>query len=342
MKEYDIQILVASQQPVYVPPVKNLALIQAGTALAEERLEGMLHDDIGAHISEKNKLYCELTVQYWAWKNLKADYYGFFHYRRYMNFSEEYPVGKNGKLRACRWTPYIERDSISSDLSEFGLDEPHIQEVTAKYDLLTVLSERMNVTVYQQFCQFHDRRSLDLAIAIVKRRYPGYAGACDAYMHSKYIYFCNMYIMKRSIFYAYMEWLFPILEQFESEWDASRMGGNENRVIGYIAERLFGVYYTELKLQNRIRCCELPYVIFYDTWSAKGMSDGKIRSAGQMSSVKTDAGRHKAARPSARSRMRTFYIGRRKIQVDMRKVNAALPAGSLRRRAVRTVMGRFL
>ena len=181
MKEYDIQILVASQQPVYVPPVKNLALIQAGTALAEERLEGMLHDDIGAHISEKNKLYCELTVQYWAWKNLKADYYGFFHYRRYMNFSEEYPVGKNGKLRACRWTPYIERDSISSDLSDFGLDEPHIQEVTAKYDLLTVLSERMNVTVYQQFCQFHDRRSLDLAIAIVKRRYPGYAGACDSF-----------------------------------------------------------------------------------------------------------------------------------------------------------------
>lgn len=46
----------------------------------------MLHDDEGDNISERNKTYCELTAQYWAWKNEEADYYGFFHYRRYLAF----------------------------------------------------------------------------------------------------------------------------------------------------------------------------------------------------------------------------------------------------------------
>ena len=48
----------------------------------------MLHDDEGENISDKNPMYCELTAQYWAWKNLDADYYGFCHYRRYFNFSD--------------------------------------------------------------------------------------------------------------------------------------------------------------------------------------------------------------------------------------------------------------
>ncbi|MDR0643885.1 MAG: DUF4422 domain-containing protein, partial [Treponema sp.] len=40
-------------------------------------------DDTGDNISEKRLSYCELTVQYWAWKNVEADYYGLCHYRRY-------------------------------------------------------------------------------------------------------------------------------------------------------------------------------------------------------------------------------------------------------------------
>ena len=41
--------------------------------------EGVYQDNQGDNISSLNKSYCELTTQYWAWKNMQADYYGFCH-----------------------------------------------------------------------------------------------------------------------------------------------------------------------------------------------------------------------------------------------------------------------
>ena len=51
--------------------------------------DGMYQDNQGENISSKNKSYCELTTQYWAWKNMQADYYGFCHYRRFFSFNEK-------------------------------------------------------------------------------------------------------------------------------------------------------------------------------------------------------------------------------------------------------------
>ena len=258
----DIKILVAAHKRAYVPEHPLLFPIQVGSALSEKRLPGMLHDDEGANISEKNRSYCELTAQYWAWKNLKADYYGFFHYRRYMSFAKVYPVQKNGKLNLRQWRPYIEADTLKDNFSAYSLNEQHIRPLIEKYDIITGLSEHMDVTAYEQFCQFHPKADLDRAIKILKRRWPMQAKACDDYMNSKYIYFCNMYIMRRKYFYEYMAWLFSILEEFEADKDFSACNAKEMRITGYIAERLFGVYYTWLKQQGQATCAEVQCVIF--------------------------------------------------------------------------------
>ena len=56
-------------EPPYLP-------VQVGRAIAREDL-GYTGDDSGENISAKNRNYCELTAQYWAWTNRSdADYLG--------------------------------------------------------------------------------------------------------------------------------------------------------------------------------------------------------------------------------------------------------------------------
>ena len=82
-----IKILIACHKPTDFLCSDILQPIQVGAARAAVRLPDMLHDDEGENISALNPMYCELTAQYWAWKNLDCDYYGFFHYRRYLSFA---------------------------------------------------------------------------------------------------------------------------------------------------------------------------------------------------------------------------------------------------------------
>ena len=76
-----------------------LTPIHVGRAIASEearsRLSDIIGDDTGDNISIKNASYCELTAQYWAWKNTKSDYVGFFHYRRHLIFSEDNHKSEN-------------------------------------------------------------------------------------------------------------------------------------------------------------------------------------------------------------------------------------------------------
>ena len=66
--------------------------VHVGRALADDATRALMADmpgdDTGDNISAKNPLFCELTLQYWVWKNrMDADYIGFLHYRRQLNFN---------------------------------------------------------------------------------------------------------------------------------------------------------------------------------------------------------------------------------------------------------------
>ena len=66
---------VAVENSVYIP-------VRCGAELDTNENPTMIGDNTGENISDKREYLGEFTVQYWAWKNVQADYYGLCHYRR--------------------------------------------------------------------------------------------------------------------------------------------------------------------------------------------------------------------------------------------------------------------
>lgn len=262
----DIKIFVSCHKPSYVVKNDFIKPVQVGTSLQKNTFENMYHDNEGDNISDKNQSYCELTAQYWAWKNIEAEYYGFFHYRRYMSFEKVYSVDVNGKIKDKKVAyPYAEISSIKDDLNKYKLTEERMNEVIGQYDIITVLREKMNSTVYEQYCQYHSKKDMDIALNILYKKYPEYEKAASEYLNGKNVYFMNMYIMKKDIFMEYQEWLHSILSEYEKQADFSEMSQMEHRITGYISERLFGIFYTHKRMDAGIRCGEVQYLMFKDT-----------------------------------------------------------------------------
>lgn len=74
------EIYVVSHKDIRMPEGNIYIPVQVGPA--KDDFSGFVRDNTGENISEKNPNYCELTAQYWAWKNRKADVKGLVHYRR--------------------------------------------------------------------------------------------------------------------------------------------------------------------------------------------------------------------------------------------------------------------
>ena len=308
-----INIFVVCHKPAYVLENRLLIPIQVGAALNTERYKGMLQDDTGENISARNQQYCELTAQYWAWKNVDSDYYGFFHYRRYMSFETIYPVGVSGKIREGGYIrPYVELNCIQDDLSKYKLEETWMEQQISQYELLTILRERINTSVHRQFCQYHSKEDMDLLLEILIKSYPEYKEAAKSYMNSKEIYYMNMYIMKKPLFMNYMEWLFKILEEFELKKKETSQTEIQPRLMGYLGERLFGIFYTYQR-QRGVKCAEVPYLKFYDT------------GCGEKKDIQYN--------------IRSFQLKPTKyeIRIDMRKLNRLFPPGSRRRILLRNL-----
>ena len=144
-----IKILVSCHKETDYIKNEIFQPIQLGCANTELRMPEMLYDDVGDNISSLNPAYCELTAQYWAWKNMDADYYGFCHYRRYFSFADkkfqEDPFGNI--LEKCQGDLVLEKYGLYEMLpkpeeiekiGKYGLNDVNrIHNLVESYDVIT-------------------------------------------------------------------------------------------------------------------------------------------------------------------------------------------------------------
>ena len=238
-----IRIFVSAHKPVEVFDSQVFQPVQVGASRTNERFTWALHDDEGDNISDLNPMYCELTTQYWAWKNVDADYIGFCHYRRYFDFSD---VSREENAYGEVMGDYI--NAVSQ--REYMLEDVRVREIVRNYDVITTPVEDIrsymgeNSTIRSQYDAAPKLfvEDLDRVIDILVVRHPEYEQDAKAFLAGHTGRFCNMFIMKKEIFHDYCAWLFPLLEEFVASADMSLYSKEGLRTPGHLAERLLNIY----------------------------------------------------------------------------------------------------
>ncbi|CAM2761105.1 DUF4422 domain-containing protein [Hathewaya histolytica] len=234
----DIKILVATHKKYNMPKESMYLPIHVGCEGKKDL--GYTGDNTGDSISLKNPNYCELTGLYWAWKNLKCEYIGLCHYRRYFTNSNLFRriLNKNNKM-----------DLILSKLE--------IENLLKEYDI--VLPKKRNYyieTIESHYKNAHHIKDLEETKEIISEIYPDYISSFDKVMKWKKLHLYNMFVMDKEGFDKYCEWLFNILFELEKRVDISSYDNYQKRIYGFLSERLFNVWIVK----NKKMVCEMDVV----------------------------------------------------------------------------------
>ena len=243
--EQPIRIFVSAHKPSQLFESEILQPVQVGAARPHNTPLGCaLMDSTGDNISHLNPMYCELTTQYWAWKNVDAEYFGFCHYRRYFDFSpERHEENAWGEIM---W-PTIDEKSQK----EFFLDDDSIANAVDGYDVITTEFKDLREfpAEYETPLEHYDAaphlriEDFELTMSILKEMHPEYSEDVDEFLNGYMSCFCNMFIMRKAIFNEYCSWLFPILQRFMELSDMSHYDKEMLRTPGHLSERLLNIFY---------------------------------------------------------------------------------------------------
>lgn len=235
-KNSDVQIFVSYHKPFKLFKNKYLQPIHVGRDVFLNKdtcdvdyqkikkwlLKNTIGDNTSDNISLKNPNYCELTAQYWAWKNCNANYVGFCHYRRL-----------------------------------FDLNNSKISKLLNEYDIILPRIFALDCTVREQYNRDHIKEDLDKTLEIIASKYPDYMEDAENVLNKKTIYFCNMFITNRELFNSYCEWLFDILFELEKITAISE-NKYQSRIFGFLSERLLNIFIEHAKRIDDIKICEVP------------------------------------------------------------------------------------
>lgn len=263
-KKDKIKILISYHKESEIIKSEIMTPIQVGAKSSNIDLK-VLRDDEGRNISDKNDKYCELTAQYWAWKNLDADYYGFMHYRRHFVFEES---AHRLDPRAFLWYDRID-DSYKKDI---GLNDVKIRRCVENVDIILPIVEDTSswgaVSNEVQFSTLDNLHAVDFDIVCKTaiELYPDYYEAVQEFRTNHYAYWYNMFIMRKELFLNYSEWLFRILEASEKKINFTSYNQQETRTLAFMAERLFSIYLIKLfKSRPELKVKFLKMTFVYHT-----------------------------------------------------------------------------
>lgn len=210
-------LYVATHRHFQPPDIDGLMTVQAGAALHETL--GYQTDNQNDNISNLNTHFCELTVLYWAWRNSSEPYKGLCHYRRFFHSAAfgGHPIGEKQL-----------RELLQSAGADIVVAEPCY--------MLQNLAQEM---ILNHCCRdVH----IELLLEAMRRRHPDHLPALQRHLIGNRTSLYNMLYARAEVFDDYCQWLFPILLDVNRATDYSSLTPYEQRLPGFLAERLLDVF----------------------------------------------------------------------------------------------------
>lgn len=287
----NIKLLIACHKPSELPRNNLFLPIRVGAALAKDDF-GLQRDDEGNdNISDKNPEYCELTAIYWAWKNLDADYYGLFHYRRFYSFADKrFPTSDDGHMMIrCRilTQDVFEKYALNDEVKMRKIIESNdliVHESRPVYNLPTPRGIQ-GKTVYEHYMH-HDgtiirKSDIDEMIEVISSKYPKIYPLFMDYMRGTKFLGYNMFIMKKKLFDEMCSFTFGVLSEMEKKISDSLpvRSMNGNRIYGYLAEILTSAYIYYIRKTNpdlKVQEKQMIYALKTDPIEKLAPVEGRI------------------------------------------------------------------
>jgi len=217
----------------------------------------LVGDNTGDHISSKNKYFSELTGIYWAWKNNSADIFGTCHYRRFFTTHPEpfkyrikrvgyFLIGIGRKRHGLIYTSNL--DYWKSKV----IGQEEVVKLMQYYDAILPVRRRLKYTVEEHYKRYHNAEDLQILHEILAVNFPEYLESFEIMLHQKRLYANNMFIIRNQHFDELNKWLFKILFEFESKVTMSDYKGYQERIFGFLSERLITCWfiYHPLKIKE--------------------------------------------------------------------------------------------
>lgn len=249
----NIRIIVATHKKYKMPSFSCYLPLQVG-ASGKDSL-GYQRDDTGENISQKNPSFCELTGLYWAWKNLKSDYIGLVHYRRYFS------IKKKG-----------------DDPFDNVLNDDEVSRLIVRYPVIVPKKRRYYIeTLRSHYAHTHYIEQLDITRQIIAEKYPDYLKDFDDVVTQTWGYMFNMMVLRKDYLDSYCAWLFDILFSLEERYHAPNdLSTFQGRFYGRISEIIFNVWLKHQVRTDQLKendICEVPCIYMEKIdWWRKGTS----------------------------------------------------------------------
>ncbi len=216
-----------------------------------------ISDGDGDNISDLNRYFNEMTAIYWAWKNYhkldNPDYIGLMHYRRHFIFhfnktgnTYEDVLGSNAQ-------------TITNFMKEYDFICKPFNKIKGKTTLQAI---------YDGYYGYKLEQPINKSLEYIKNHYPNDYDEIHNILQEKVTGgLCNMFVMKKEIFFEYCNWIFPILFHIYENTDKDTLPSDEERFIGFTSELLTSLYLKMISKRYNFK-----EVCVFENYKTKTMS----------------------------------------------------------------------